>query len=130
MAFLGKTIDYILHLNADEGTFKTAHRLRKNLTEAEKLLWAELRNRKIMGLKFRRQHPLHYYIADFYCHEQRLVIEIDGEIHMQEKQKEHDENRTAELDRFGIRVIRFTNEQVINSMGEVIQTIKDYMKNI
>jgi very-short-patch-repair endonuclease len=66
---------------------------------------------------------------DFYCHEQRLVIEIDGGVHMLEKQKESDENRTAELERFGIRVIRFTNDQVINSIDEVLHTIIRFVQN-
>ena len=129
MVFLGKTTDYVLHLWANEGTLKTAKRLRKNMTETEKILWNELKNRKVKGLKFRRQHPLLFYIADFYCHEQRLVIEIDGGVHMLEKQKENDENRTAELERFGIRVIRFTNDQVINSIDEVMQSISRFAQN-
>ena len=128
MVFLGKTTDYVLHLGANEGTLKTAKRLRKNMTETEKILWNELKNRKVKGLKFRRQHPSLFYIADFYCHEQRLVIEIDGGVHMLEKQKENDENRTAELERFGIRVIRFTNDQVINSIDEVLQTISRFVQ--
>ncbi|MCK4677852.1 MAG: DUF559 domain-containing protein [Bacteroidales bacterium] len=66
---------------------------------------------------------------DFYCHEQCLVIEIDGGIHMLEKQKENDGNHTAELDRFGIRVIRFTNDQVINPIDEISQTINRFMQN-
>ena len=99
------------------------------MTEAEKILWNELRSRKVKGLKFRRQHPLLFYIADFYCHEQRLVIEIVGGIHLLEKQKEKDENRTAELERFGISVIRFTNDQVINSIDEVIQTISRFVQS-
>ena len=129
MVFLGKTTDYLLHLGANEETLKSAKRLRKNMTETEEILWKELKNRKVNGLKFRRQHPLHFYIADFYYHEQRLVIEIDGGIHLLKKQKESDANRTAELDRFGIRVIRFTNGQVINSIDEVIQTISRFVQN-
>jgi len=82
------------------------------MTGAEKILWKELKNRNLNGLKFRRQHPIHFYIADFYCHEKRLVIEVDGEIHKRRAVKEHDENRSAELDRLGINVIRFTNDQV------------------
>ena len=78
MVFLGKTTDYVLHIGATEDTLKTAKRLRKNMTEPEKILWNELKNRKLKRLKFRRQHPLLFYIADFYCHGQRLVIEIDG----------------------------------------------------
>ena len=99
------------------------------MTEPEKILWNELKNRKVKRLKFRRQHPLLFYIADFYCHELRLVIEVDGGVHMLEKQKENDENRTAELERFGIRVIRFPNEMVINSIDEVLKTISRFVEN-
>ena len=129
MAFPGKTFDHLLHLGADEDTFNTARYLRKNLTKPEKILWNELKNRKLLGLKFRRQHPLHFYIADFYCHKQRLVIEVDGGVHLLEQHKENDENRTAELERYGVRVIRFTNDQVINSTDEVKQAIIRFVQN-
>jgi very-short-patch-repair endonuclease len=76
MVLLGKTIDFLLHLEADEETFRTAQHLRRNLTEAEKILWDRLKNRKLLGLKFRRQHPLRFYIADFYCHENGLLSRL------------------------------------------------------
>jgi very-short-patch-repair endonuclease len=123
MAFLGKTIDYLLHVGTKEETIHYAQHLRKSTTEAEKILWNELKNRKLKGLKFRRQHPIHYYIADFYCHEKRLIIEIDGGIHEHENIQEHDENRTAELERLGITVIRFSNDEVINSKELVLKKI-------
>ena len=123
MAYIGKTRDYLLHLGADEEVFRKAHDLRHPMTEAEKLLWDKIRNRKLQGLKFRRQHPIHYYIADFYCHEKRLIVEVDGGIHTDEAVKEHDENRTAELDRLGITVIRFTNEQIFGQLEQVLKEI-------
>jgi very-short-patch-repair endonuclease len=82
MAFIRKTRDYLLHLGALDETFSMAHTLRRSMTKSGKMLWNELNSRKLKGLKFRRQHPIHWYIADFYCHEKRLVIEIDGGIHM------------------------------------------------
>jgi very-short-patch-repair endonuclease len=94
------------------------------MTKAEKVLWNELKNRKMCGLKFRRQYPIHYYIADFYCHEKRLIIEVDGGIHRDKSVREHDENRSAELEGLGIRVIRVTNEQILKSLDEVIDKIK------
>ena len=100
------------------------------MTEAEKLLWQVLKNRKLNGLKFRRQHPIHWYIADFYCHEKRLIIEVDGEVHKQRAVKEYDENRSAELDRLGISVIRFTNEQVLRSLPEVLTKIESATKDL
>ncbi|MCX6304273.1 MAG: endonuclease domain-containing protein [Bacteroidetes bacterium] len=123
MAYLGKTREFLLHLDAPEETFQQAHSLRHSTTEAEKKLWSELKNRKLNGLKFRRQHPIHYFIADFYCHEKRLIIEVDGGIHYKPTVKEHDENRTAEFDRLGITVIRFTNEQILKSIDKVLHEI-------
>ena len=130
MAFLGRTIDFLLHLGANEETIHYAQILRKSMTEAEKILWNELKSRKLNGLKFRRQHPIHWYVADFYCHEKRLIIEIDGRIHEHEDLKEHDENRTAELERLGITVIRFKNDQVLNSLKEVLNEIITFIDNI
>ena len=88
-----------------------------------KILWDELKGRKLNGLKFRRQHPLRFYIADFYCHEQQLVIEIDGGIHLDEEKADQDHIRTEEIEGCGVRVIRFTNDQIIHSLTEVKQTI-------
>ena len=90
----------------------------------------KIRNRRLHGLKFRRQHPLHYYIADFYCHEKRLIIEVDGGIHHEANIKEHDENRTAELDRLGITVIRFTNDQIFNQLEQVLEEIVSFVKTL
>ena len=104
-----------IHLRAKE--------LRKNMTESEKVLWEEIRNRKLGGLKFRRQHPISTFIADFYCHEQKLVIELDGEIHDNEESQEYDEGRTAEMEYMGITVIRFRNEEVMNSINRVLNEI-------
>jgi very-short-patch-repair endonuclease len=124
MVFIRKTREYLLHLGAQEEQFNNARSLRRKMTEAERILWNELKDRKMNGLKFRRQHPIHYYIADFYCHEKKLIIEVDGGIHKDKAIREHDENRSAEFERLGIRVIRITNEQVLNFLGAVIDTIK------
>jgi len=98
---------------ADSGTLRAAAILRKNMTLSERILWKKLRNKKIFKTKFRRQHPVDIFIVDFYCHEYKLVIEIDGEVHNNDESREYDLNRTAELEKFGIRVIRFTNDQVL-----------------
>ena len=126
MTFLGNTKDFLLHLDASEAIFKKAHFLRHPMTHSEKILWNQLKNRKLNGLKFRRQHPIRFYIADFYCHELRLVIEVDGGIHKKSEVKEHDENRTAELERLGITVLRFTNEQITNKLDEALKEIASY----
>jgi len=104
---------------ADATTLRAAGMLRKNMTMAELILWKKLKDRKTVKVKFRRQHPIFIFIVDFYCHELKLVIEIDGEIHSSNEAKEYDINRTAELERFGIKVIRFTNEQVIHNPKQV-----------
>ena len=115
--------DNDLFLGAKAGNFQRARGLRKNSTGAELLLWNELRNSKLNGFKFRRQHPMNRFVADFYCHEAKLVIEIDGDIHQIAENKEHDDGRTYELKELGLKVIRFTNEEVLHSMKEVLNRI-------
>ena len=127
MVLRKRNIDFVLYLNTEQKTRKYAKHLRKKETRAEKELWNMLKSRKCAGLKFRRQHPIHYYIADFYCHEKRLIIEVDGGIHSTPGIQEHDKNRTAELGRFGIRVLRFSNEQVMTGIDVVISEIKEFV---
>ena len=98
------------------------------MTEAEKILWYRLRNRKLNGLKFRRQHPIDRFVADFFCVEKELVIEIDGGIHNETNIKELDENRTYELERFGLKVLRFSNEEVENEIEKVLEKIIKSLK--
>ena len=107
-----------------EPILQYARDMRKNASEAEILLWDKLRNRKLSGLKFRRQQHLEGYILDFYCHEVRLGIEVDGKYHEEKEQKEFDEQRTQYLNEFGIEVIRFTNEEVLNNIDNVLVNIK------
>jgi very-short-patch-repair endonuclease len=130
MVFIRKTKEYMLHLGSKEEVFRTAKSLRHQMTEAEKALWNELKGRKLNGLKFRRQHPISRYIADFYCHEKKLIIEVDGEIHGHVSSIEHDENRSAELARLGIHVVRFTNDQVLKKLSKVIDKINEITKKI
>jgi cyclase len=96
--------------------FEKAKYLRKETTDAEKELWYVLRNKKINKNKFRRQHPFSCYIADFYCHERKLVIEIDGDYHSEEEQKELDKLRTKVINEFGVKVIRFSNKEILNNI--------------
>jgi type I restriction-modification system DNA methylase subunit len=101
-----------------------AKKLRKNQTEAEDLLWQLLRNRQLNNLKFRRQHPLKVgFILDFYCAEAKLGIEIDGGYHSRTEQKEYDETRTKIINEYGIRIIRFVNEQVLQNTEQVLKDI-------
>lgn len=118
--------DYYSNLfkDASPTIFENAHRLRLvDKTEAEQKLWQQLRNRKIENCKFRRQHPLGNFIADFYCHEKELVVEVDGGYHSEKEQREHDALRTEAIKEFGILVIRFTNEEVLNNIESVTEKI-------
>ena len=101
--------------------------MRHNPTPAEDKLWQELRNNKL-NFKFRRQHPLDGFIPDFICIERKLIIEVDGEIHV--TQKEYDEGRTYELNELGYSVIRFTNKEVFENTEFVLQSIKDALASI
>ncbi len=98
-----------------------ARQLRQPQTPAESRLWAHLRDRRLHGLKFRRQHPLGHYIVDFYCPDRWLVVEIDGDSHAD--QQEYDADRTGWLEEIGCRVIRFTNREVSNQLEAVLETI-------
>ncbi len=96
--------------------------LRSDQTKAEAVLWSKIR-RKQLGVKFRRQYNIDYYIVDFYCHELRLVIELDGYIHGEEEQKTKDKKRQNYLEQKGYKVIRYRNEQIRYELDDVLQDI-------
>jgi len=96
--------------------------LRRDQTEAEKVLWRFLRNRHLTGRKFRRQYVFKGFILDFYCAEEKIAIELDGLIHI--KQKDYDVARQEVIENNGIRFIRFKNEMVINNINGVLNSIK------
>ncbi len=105
--------------------FEFALYLRNNPTYTESALWMRL-SKKQLGVRFKPQHPILRFIADFYCHKAKLVIEIDGDIHNQ--QIEYDIGRTEELEFLGIKVIRFKNEEVLENIELVIERIKEELK--
>jgi cyclase len=113
-----------MHYGSNSFAFQKAEELRIRMTNAEIILWEALRNKKLSGLKFRRQHPIGRFIVDFYCHKYKLVVELDGGIHEVQEVKANDQNREEELKDFGLNILRFTNEQVINELAYVLQTIK------
>jgi len=117
-----KELDKGMYFRAKPATLETASLLRRRMTHSENLLWEKLKGKQILGLRFRRQHPINFFIADFYCHEVKIVVEIDGEIH--DQREEYDDGRSAEMERFGIKVIRFTNGEVKNSIEKVINSIE------
>ena len=97
-----------MHYGASHLIFKKAEELKKICTWEEEIVWAYLSGNKL-GVKFRRQHPILFYVADFYCHQVKLVIEIDGSVHNKEDVKINDEIRQKEIESPGIIVVRFTN---------------------
>jgi very-short-patch-repair endonuclease len=127
MVYLGKSVEREMHFGAKPELFKYAQEMRKNPTESEKVLWNTLRRFRSEGYIFRRQHPLDIFIADFYCHKLKLIIEVDGEIHDSEQAIEYDDGRSGELEKFGIKVIRFTNDQVLGDKETVISLIHQYI---
>ncbi|MBX7140415.1 MAG: endonuclease domain-containing protein [Chitinophagales bacterium] len=112
-----------MFFDATPKIFELARKLRMQTTPAEEHLWNYL-SKNQLGVRFKRQHPINKFIADFYCHPLKLVIEIDGGIHNDAEQKEYDIGRSEELEKFGITVIRFTNDEVINDSETVLKKIK------
>ena len=118
-------LDNSMWKGATSRTFQNAQLLRATMTSSESLLWDELKGNKLLGYKFRRQHPIGNYIVDFYAHKLKLVIEVDGKYHEKEKQKKLDTNRTEFLEFNGLKVIRFKNKDVEKNLISVIQNIKE-----
>jgi very-short-patch-repair endonuclease len=122
--------DLPMFQNASQSAFEKARVLRKSPTIAEDKLWQFVRGRKMLGKKFRRQHPFEEFILDFYCHECKLVIEIDGDYHLSKEQTAYDANRTAFLNEQGLSVLRFTNRQVMAEIDTVIRKVKEVIKQL
>ena len=118
-----------LHKGAIGKLYQYGRELRQSATKAEKILWEYLRNRNLDGLKFRRQHPIDKFIADFYCHEKKLVVELDGAVHDEKMNVQYDEARTYELKGSGIKVIRFRNSEVENNILFVLNEIRKATEN-
>ncbi|MFA4853103.1 MAG: endonuclease domain-containing protein [Bacteroidales bacterium] len=121
---VNKTIEAEFFFGATPVIFERARELRKNMTNAEKHLWEKINKKQINGLHFRRQHPVSRFIADFYCHKAQLVIEVDGNIHLLGDVKERDEGRNYFMNELGLEVLRFTNEEILNNINEVVEKIK------
>ncbi|HXH08985.1 MAG TPA: endonuclease domain-containing protein [Alphaproteobacteria bacterium] len=100
-----------------------SRKLRKTQTDAEKLLWSALRNRQLLGLKFRRQYLVEPYILDFYCHKYRLGIELDGGQHYTNEGKQRDSTRDTFIAAQGVRILRFSDLDVLANLEAVLQTI-------
>ena len=117
-----------MHYGATPEVFRNAAKLRENMTDPERKLWEYLKT-KPMGYKFRRQHPISRYILDFYCHQLRLSIEVDGGYHLTIEQREIDNQRTEYLESVGITVYRFTNQEILNQFEQSIDMITSKIRD-
>ena len=98
--------------------------LRNNMPKAEAAIWSMLRSKQLLGYKFRRQYSVGRYIVDFYCPELKLAVEIDGDSHYQDRSKNSDKHRQAFIETFGIKFLRFTNEDVIKNLEGVVEIVR------
>lgn len=104
-------------------------RLRSNMTGPEAQLWSRLRARQLQGLKFRRQHGIGPYIVDFYCPEQSLVIEVDGDSHADADQVVKDKQREQYLQSLGLRVIRYINDDIVKNLDGVLEDLAERLSS-
>jgi very-short-patch-repair endonuclease len=116
-----------MYYEEEKELFRKGRKLRNNATVAEKFLWSEIRLRKIHGYKFRRQFPLLGYIVDFYCHNLKLVIEVDGPVHDEESARIYDAKRDKLLKINGYNVLRFSNYDVLENLHSTVDTIKNHV---
>lgn len=100
--------------------------LRKNLTSAEASLWKHLQKSQLNGRKFRRQHSIENFIVDFYCPKEKLIIELDGAVHLDFAQQNYDFERTKRLETLGFKVIRFENKFIFENMAYVLDEISKH----
>ncbi len=107
----------------------TARTLRKNTTDAERLLWSRLRRKQLKGYQFYRQKILGRYIVDFYCPSAKLVIEVDGSQHYEEKGIQKDKVRDEHLSRLGFRVLRFASTEVFQNLDGILEEIYNHLPN-
>jgi very-short-patch-repair endonuclease len=104
--------------------------LRNNLTKAEAILWRELKNKKLLGFKFRRQYGIGAYVVDFYCTELNLAVEVDGVTHSTDQEREYDSRREADIGQLGIQLLRFTNPENYEDLHNVLEKIKTKVTEI
>ncbi|HLP51659.1 MAG TPA: endonuclease domain-containing protein [Chitinophagales bacterium] len=112
-----------LFQGAQPHKFEFAREMRRSSTDAEEKLWKFIRDRKLSAAKFRRQHAISFFVLDFYCHEVKLCVEVDGGIHKDSENRKYDEARTIALKELGITVVRFSNEAVEKDITTVLDAI-------
>jgi len=125
MVYSRRIIESMQNHGASMNIKAKAKVLRKEMTEAERILWNHLRKGNLNGMYFRRQHPYGIYILDFYCFEAKLAVEVDGKIHL--NQKEYDFERTKYLEASGLIVLRIENEDIFNRPDWVIELINTFL---
>jgi len=118
-----RVIERNMFYGANKKIFLRAVELRNNMTLAEQVLWEELRKKETFKVRFKRQHPVDIFVLDFYCHQYKLAIEVDGEIHLRKEVQEHDDGRSHDIEKLGIKILRFTNREVLESIEVVRQRI-------
>jgi very-short-patch-repair endonuclease len=100
------------------------------MTRAEIVLWYSLKGKQLLGYKFRRQHGVDRYILDFYCPELMLAIEVDGESHNSDEARERDRKRQEEIEQYGIRFLRFTDDEVLGTPDRVVGAIEEKVREV
>ena len=120
----------IPYIPYDKNLVSRARELRKEMTEAEKVFWDKiLKNKKLAHFKFTRQKPLDYFIVDFFCAKLGLAIEIDGEIHSFQKARDKERDNVLEQ-KFGLKIVRYKNEEVLNNTEKVLKDLLEKIQNI
>ena len=117
-----------MYFKSRRAVFRYAYDLRTGMTKAEALPWNELKGRKMLGIRFRRQHAIHRYILDFYAHEVKLGIELDGDHHKEPLNRFYDQDRTDVLASYGINIIRFANDEVTSDLDNVKLRVEAWIR--
>jgi very-short-patch-repair endonuclease len=120
---LGGVIKYMTLVNNKIELKERRRSLRNNQTNAELILWNFLKGKQLTGLKFRRQFSFGFYIVDFYCIKNKIAIELDGDSHFTESAKAYDVQRTLYLTGLGVKILRFTNQEIYNNLENVLESI-------
>ena len=123
-----RVIDRHMFYGAKKNIFLRAIELRNNMTEAEKVLWEELKKKEIFKARWKRQHPIDIFVVDFYCHKYKLAIEVDGEIHLKEEIREYDDGRAHDIEKLGIKILRFSNKEIFYDIESVLYRILNEIK--
>ena len=112
------------------GVKEKRRQLRQQQTLPEKIIWEHVRNRRLLGYKFRRQYSVDQYIIDFYCPELKLAIEVDGSVHDSEEQKLYDKKRQQKIEFYGIKFIRIKNEELMDNPNMAFERIESFIKTM